>query len=131
MSNYPFIERLGLRVFKHFNYGWSYSEPNSAGGCGSSSDGPRNVVYADELEKLLSSAQAVTGFKDEEGEWTWGDYPCEEYDTHSTLVVGFQPIRKESAEDLLREFVKEYGESGGTSILRNISARARKLLEGK
>lgn len=145
MSKYPFIERLGLRVFKHFNYGWSYSEPNSAGGCGSSSVGPREVVSVDELEKLLSSAPVVYAYciKSEKPAY-WGpkeggsDYE----DTHTALMIGVQPIRKETATDekleVMRAMINFLTRSyplmsfpEEEKYRADLAERAKKLLEGK
>ena len=113
MSKFPLIEEdLGLEVHK-------CQETMHPG-----TDGTRYMIDAEPLERLLRQAPVVYGTIS-------GKYFCfdrkeaEVLNTHSARLIGVKPIKNDTAESLLREYVNS---DPGDSILKD---RALKLLEKK
>lgn len=114
---YPMIERLGLEINTN-NQFVNYTQ----------------VVKASDLEQLLARAPVVNLVK--MSEFVYEASALAEY-THNCLAVGIQPIRKDTAEQILKDFVSacekieckpnEYSRLD----LSKLYDRARKLIEGE
>lgn len=81
MSNFKLIEKLGLYVINVFIDGEAQAS------------GRAPVVRASDLEKLLSDATKVKGYK-EDGDWVFGELDLQEYDTHTALLIAIEPIER-------------------------------------
>lgn len=108
MSTFKMIEKLGLKI-------WDYKEPHH-----------HFAVDAEELERLLQSAQVVYGtkYKNTPDESEWATHQLSQ-DTHSALLIGITPIKKktkaEAALELLQEMSKIQGyENWYTSAAKRI-----------
>lgn len=95
--------------------------------------GPKKhfVVKAEDVEALLRDAPVVYGGTDCDGRGEYNN-PFSNYhsmgiDTHTARLVCIEPIVRDTAEGLLREFVEQREIRGPDSLVE----RARKLLEGK
>lgn len=66
------------------------------------------MISAADLEKLLENLPVVSGYRGAiDGQWILGSKPDGEGgDTHSARILLIEPIKRESAEDLLREIVE-------------------------
>lgn len=85
------------------------------------------VVKASDLERELEKAVRVVGCKEGNENWI---FSVERFatDTYSALLIGIEPIKKETAENLLRELVSL---TSGRPLweLDDIVKRAKALLE--
>lgn len=108
-----------------------------------------NAVYlADDIHKLLGESMEVFGgkvglldlrFRFEEARKLDGS--PNEWATHTAFLIGIKPIEKDSAEELLQDFLKWFGDNNiiqyrGNKLpdcndLHSLEARAKKLLENK
>lgn len=78
------------------------------------------------VNKMLSDGVEVTTANGSD----WND----EYAinlTHKALLINIEPIKEESAEDILRDIFNQYKDMSGGDIREDWAARARKLLEKK
>lgn len=78
---------------------------------------------------LAERGVRVYGFggDDHLGAWTHGEFGNDCGETHSALLIDIQPIRKDSAESLLREFLDQRGTRVG--ITHDWFERAQRLLD--
>lgn len=113
MTDFPLIKSLGLELIDgHRLY------PDAPG--------YTKHVRAVDLEALLASAPVVYGVKDAD-DVGWCAHHDAEIDTHTALLVNVQPIRKDTAESLLRELIEQC--DGETAMIpRHVYDRARALL---
>lgn len=86
-------------------------------------------VNASDLEALLAKGVRVYGAEYGDAK-RLGGWDCYENGrTHTALLIGIEPIRKESAEDVLRDLC-EYIEGNPNAIpFDRIKERARRVLE--
>lgn len=117
---FPLIEQLGLDV----DWGRLNTE-------GRAHRGPSHWIRAEDLERVLEQAPTMSCQKNDLGFWRALEsskknetYPL---DTHTARLLCVQPIVKDTAESLLREFV----DSDGVTMLKQFIERAKKVLEGK
>lgn len=76
---------------------------------------------------LLERSTRVYGVRDLSGEcWTTAHH--ESRDTHQALLVGVEPLRRESAEDLVREMIAFIEERYPLRSEKEWIDRARKVL---
>lgn len=112
-SKYPLIEKLGAEILighRTFPYSSGYHE----------------YVRAEDLERILENALRVKGVSHEvSGGYSWAWTFDEARATHEAILLRPQPLRKDTAEDLLREFVNEYPRED----FPNFYDRAKKLLD--
>lgn len=66
--------------------------------------------YATEIAPLFENAVWVYGQKTEEREMCGFDERPFDNDTHKALLIKIEPIKEESAEDILKEFISVFGE---------------------
>lgn len=79
----------------------------------------------------LKDAVEVKGFLDDDGEWHLGTEKEESVlDTHTGLVVNIKPIKKETAEDVLRDLLNK-AESNEEYFLVDYLDRAKAVLDEK
>lgn len=126
MTDYKMISRLGLEIH------WACVKHDERRFITMKND---EVIKASDLERVLSEAPVVEVY-----DWRYGDKAYwrtpnlgDTDGTHSALLVGIQPIVKDTAESLLREFVEKMGEGSDLSFVKMMSIRdrAKRLLEGK
>jgi hypothetical protein len=112
MSNFPLLTRAGLKVIETLYYG------------------ERQWIEAADVERWLEQAPVLTGKFD-------GTKPGQielhhekyEWATHSVRAVLIEPLVQDTAESLLREFVRRG--VADEADFHDLFTRARKLLEGK
>lgn len=93
-------------------------------------------INAEDLERELEKAVRVYGTNLNDNGIAAGDDPQwflsikrEKNDTHTALLIGVEPIQKDTAESLLRDIVNSYW---ATPEQHNqLIERAKRLLEGK
>lgn len=124
MTKYPLCDRAGFKIWLDKNLD--------------------QVIYVRDVEKFLEGATVVYGRPnvDPKDGFMYGWSDCrvldgnEEYypDTHTARLVMIEPIQKDTAEGLLREFVSWSagdGQCNSKPGFPNLVARAKKLLESK
>lgn len=121
-DQFPNIKRLGLEV-RYISETYAYL----SGAGGSTTFEPQRqarreltVVYAEELEKLLSSAPVVTSYGTRNF-WAMHDERNDSADTHTALLVGIQPIVKDSETQSAIEQLQ--------SKLNEAMAKVKELME--
>lgn len=88
-------------------------------------------VPAEPLERLFRQAPVVYGKWRPDGEHGWvTEEWSEKTDTHTARLIGVREIKKDSAEDLLRDLLEKF-ESGQGFDMSPYMNRAKKLLEEK
>lgn len=122
MSKFPLIEKLGVRVNAYENQPGVYSYE----------------VNAEELERVLERAPVVFGrLVTSARGMSWLDLPIEKIHqpttiTHTARLLMIEPIQKDTAEGLLREFTNQVDKDFGmSSPWQSLYERAKRLLEGK
>lgn len=122
MTKFPLIEELGLKVLAKENGTMLTSFPAQVG--------YDYFVLASDLERLLSQAPVVYGKWRPDGEHGWvTEEWSEKTDTHTARLIGVKEIKKDSAEDLLRDLLEKF-EAGHGFDMSPYMNRAKKLLEG-
>jgi hypothetical protein len=129
MTKYPLIEAMGLN--------WCKGRFETAAGNLSK---PFDIILCEDVERMLAEAPVVYGvpnafFSHVEGEIGGNGQP----DTHTARLICIQPIRQDTAESLLKEFVDLDADSllGNEPLSkigdrhRNLVKKARKLLEAR
>jgi len=96
---------------------------------GTLSVGRFRFATAPDLERELEKAVRVYGIKPADQIWYF-DQQGGPSDTHTALLIGIEPIVRDTAEDLLKEIVACDGD-GSTRLSKQQYERARKLLEAK
>lgn len=86
-------------------------------------------THIEPINQMIEDAVEVVGSKE------WGDWTSQslgnvsnEYRTHKALLINIEPIKKETAEDVLRDLI-EYAKNNVS--VRELTERARKVLEGE
>lgn len=114
-DKYARIRELGLQVHGDFGATYYYY-----------------YVSADALARLLEGCVEVTGWHDRN--WTMGNFPTPNADTHRALMFPPQPIEKDDAMKVLRDLL-EWEKSDPSKPRISITCiidRARALVkEGK
>ena len=122
MSNeFPLVKRLGLEVVRS----QITKEPDLW---------TVPYVSAQALESLLAQAPVVSIEQHKNFGWTGAEKDDGElFDscTHTALLLGIQPIIKDTAESLLRELVSYCEEIGFAQRKDELYKRAKALLEKK
>ena len=75
------------------------------------------------INKMLSEGTKVEGYFTDSGYWIYDISKP----THKALLINIEPIKKDTAEDVLRDFVEAWeGRSGFTG--KELSQRAKAVL---
>ena len=85
------------------------------------------------LNKILEGAEWVHCFKDlERNCWECDSQPHEK-DTHKALLIGIEPIKRESAEEILNEILESnmHGNIMDWDVLHEKIHRAKRALENE
>lgn len=92
------------------------------------------VVFADDLLAVIEAAPVVYGAKLPNGCWQWDEQPSEA-DTHVAVILGPQPIVRDSPEAVVRDLLKRLDSMNKKDsqwsigfALGDIRDRARKLV---
>lgn len=85
-------------------------------------------VKAEDLEAFLAAAPKVNVWQETEYKTWHADSRTGHGETHTARLILIEPIRTETAEDLLREMVKA-AQFGSRSELDAVADRAKRLLE--
>lgn len=90
-----------------------------------------HYISAKELERELEQAKSVYGSTCFNS-WEFDTQP-HKLDTHSAIILGIEPIKKETAEDVLRELIEKVDLKYAYDIanLTDVIKRARKVLGEK
>ena len=121
---------------------WQEVCSGKVGTCTTEAKGLLNDWFQEHVEpvnKMLSEAVEVACWKsDEHNTWCSDETvgPNNECVSHKALLINIQPIRKDSAEDILRDLCDLYRHSYGSSFadgidqneLRPFIKRAKKVL---
>lgn len=123
-NDFPLISELGLKVHADtlgvlptHPMGALYFERKLA-----------TNVRASDLEKLLAEGVMVCAHRGPSNlEGVWIARPYEDVDsTHTGLLIGIKPIKRDTAEGLLREMIAAWTPSGE---MEPLIERARRLLK--
>ena len=113
MSNFKNIEKLGLKI-------WDYKDPHQ-----------HFAVDAEELERLLQSAQVVYGSPDTPSDqlaWSNTQLDC---DTHKAFLLAVEPIKKKTKAEAALEFLQMFVEQKTTWYSQAAWEEAKRILEMK
>jgi hypothetical protein len=117
-KKFPLIESLGLKTT---NPAYWPPEVNM---------NRHDLIFAEDLERVLERAPVVYVFK-KDSKWVW--MPTADgftIRTHTARLLCVEPIKKESAEDLLREILDAVEEQGQSwPYPEKYIERAKKVLE--
>lgn len=111
MTDLPLTRAIGLEVFEH-----PYNE--------------HAIVYAKDLERILAKGVRV---RTAGARYEWfteaffPDYGDGEENSASGLVIAIEPIKRETAEDVLRDLL----EAWSTDAMLAVRERARRVLSLK
>ncbi len=87
-----------------------------------------NRLLSERGTRVYATPHPESLARDESAQWTRERCP---HDTHTALLIAVEPIRKESAEDVLREIVRLAKACDGITANAPVLERARKVLEGR
>ena len=107
MSTFKMIEKLGLSITT-----WGGDPKTSA-------------VLAQELERLLQSAQVVYGLE-EGGTFWWATHQLSQ-DTHQAILIAITPIKKKTQAEAALEFLEEIQKTQNDYY----AEKAKRILEMK
>lgn len=110
-QDFPHIKELGLGVY--------YRHAFTAEG--------DHYVRAADLEALLAKGVRVYGDPNIMGQ-VWSDRNSLNLDTHTALLVGIEPIKRDSAEDVLRDMIEQWDGLNGYSRLQELLERAKRVV---
>lgn len=114
MSTFKTIERLGLKI-------WDYKDPHH-----------HFAVDAEELERLLQSAQVVYGANGLPGDGVIWQDEQHNVDTYSALLIGITPLKKKTQAEAALEFIQRVADREYTSWSRgSVADEAKRILEMK
>ncbi len=91
---------------------------------------PSHVVAAETIEALFAKGVRIKAEKHETFGWSGQEREdaAGDYYTHTALLIGITEIRKETAEDVLRDFLA-FSEKSQSPFILNCVERARRVLE--
>ena len=115
MSNFKNIEKLGLKI-------WDYKDPHH-----------HFAVDAEELERLLQSAQVVYGFPEAPhfSGWSSMDKFPNKNPSHSALILGITFIKKKTKAEAALEYLQMFVEQKTTWHSQAAWEEAKRILEMK
>lgn len=82
--------------------------------------------HVEPINKMLSEGVEVYGFQGPEG-YAMEQFHSKETDTHKGILINIEPIKKETAEDVLRDIVRDC-DNAGIESMEDYYNRAKKVL---
>lgn len=90
-----------------------------------------SLAKANQLyDEWLSKAKVVTAVIEKDKDIFWSDISADN-DTHRALLINIEPLEKDSAESLLKEFADFFNKVESNSKLEKLLDRAKRLLKGQ
>ncbi len=89
--------------------------------------------HIEPINTLLENGVEISGFHETDFDkpfMNWSDLPYNpKHDTHSALLINVQEIKKDTAEDIIRDIVKDC-DNNGIKNMETYYQRAKRVLDG-
>lgn len=85
--------------------------------------------HVEPINKMLAEGVEVAGDEVDKDTWIWGSHYMDDGCEKKALLINIQPIKKETAEEVLRDYIKWHTEKPDTiDITDELAKRAKAVL---